>query len=205
MTVAEVAGSEKTVAVTSWEVLLDGLKGEDPSTDDDVQQLLGLALAQDEVAFAPLHAEDLVATIPRRIMGLNNLIDGVVRRAKRDEWMTTKGMRATHQRNSYLRYIGFERADGGGTIGMALCVSMDTWAKAGTSPVWLRIWRKQPMDCDELARRLEAEEGWLPCRPEPDWLWVPIELPLGAEYDDVLDSAATDVKRVFDIAAQLVN
>lgn len=204
LTVAEVIGSERTVALMSWDAMLNSLKHADSARDDDLRQLRGLAQAQDEVAFAPLHAEDLIATVPRRVMSFMNLIDGVVDKAKREDWLTTKGMRTAHHRNAYLRFVGFHREDSDEPIGLALCVDLDIWATTGTSPIWLRIWHKQPIDLDELNKRL-ATGGWLPCRREPDWLWVPIELPTGVEYDDVRDTATDQVKRVVDIARQLVN
>lgn len=203
MSVADVIDTDRRIALMSWDTLLNGLKNVDSSMDANVMQLLGLAQAQDEVAFAPLHAEDLDATIPRRLMGFNRIIDGVVRRGTRDGWMTTKGMRSAPARDGYLRFIGRELADGNGRIGLALCVSLNHWAERATTPLWMRIWHKQPIDLEELSGCLVAA-GCLPAWREPDWLWVPIELPMGVEYDDALESVADQVKRVLDIAAQLV-
>lgn len=202
MRVAEVADSDKRIALMSWDTLLSGLKNADASMDASVQQLHGLTQAQDEVAFAPLHPEDLDATIPRRLVGFNRIVDGVVRRGTRDGWMTTDGMRAAPKRDGHLRFIGFGLADGGGPIGLALCVSFSHWAERGTSPVWLRIWHKQPIDLEALSDRL-SKAGWLPTWREPEWLWVPIELPMGVEYEDALDAAAEQVKRVRDIVIKL--
>ncbi|WP_420446365.1 hypothetical protein [Candidatus Poriferisodalis sp.] len=201
--VADVPGAKKFVALMSWDTLLKGLDHADPSMNANVRQLHGLALAQDEVAFTPLHAADLDATIARRIMGFNRIVNGVVRRGTSDGWMTIKGMRAAPKADGHMRFVGFDHADGRGPIGLALCVSLSHWAERGTTPLWLRIWHKQPIDLEALSDRL-AKAGWLPAWREPEWLWVPIELPMGVEYDDALDSAAEQVERVFDIAAQLV-
>ncbi len=74
--------ARKRVALMSWEALLAGLENADPSVEGDIQQLRGLAAEQDQVAFTPLHPEDLGASIPRRIMSFCDLIDGVVSRGK---------------------------------------------------------------------------------------------------------------------------
>ena len=202
MRVADVAASDKRIALMSWNTLLGGLRNADASMDANVQQLRGLTQAQDEVGFAPLHPEDLDATIPRRLIGFNRIVDDVVSRGTRDGWITTKGMRAAPKSDGHLRFIGFGLEDGGGPIGITLCVSFSHWAQRGTSPVWLRIWHKQPIDLQALSDVLSAA-GWLPTWREPEWLWVPIELPLGVEYEDALDSATEQVKRIRDFVIKL--
>lgn len=202
MFVADVPKGDKRVALMSWDTLLAGLTNADSSMDGNLQQLHGLALAQDEAAFAPLHAEDLDARIPRRLMAFNRLVDGVAARGTREDWMTTKGLRAVPGRDGYLRYVSFCDAGGQRLLELALFVSLKRWADRGTTPLWLRIWHGQPIDLEDLKHRLEAP-GWLPAWREPKWLWVPIELPLGVEYDDTLDAATAQVKRVRDIAVNM--
>ena len=202
MIVADVVNTGKRVALMSWDTLLAGLTDADSSMDANLQQLHVLVHAQDEMAFAPLHAEDLDAMIPRRLSAFNRMVDGVADRGKLAGWISTKGLKAVSRRDGYLRYIGFDRADGSRMIELALRVSLPRWAELGATPLWLRIWRKQPINLMELRSRLDAA-GWLPTQLEPDWLWVPIELPMGVEYEDVLESAAEQVKRVRDIVADL--
>ena len=202
MIVADVVNTDRRVALTSWDALLAGLADADLSMDANLQQLHGLAHAQDEVAFPPLHAEDLDAMIPRRFMAFNRMVDGVADRGKLAGWMSTKGLRAVSERDGYLRYMHFLRADGSSLIELALRVSLSRWAELGTTPLWLRIWHKQPINLNDLRARLTAA-GWLPTRREPDWLWVPIELPMGVEYEDAVESAADQVKRVRDIAVNM--
>lgn len=206
---SEQRDSEKYLALMSWEALLAGLEQADASADGDIQQVRSLAAQQDQVAFTPLHPEELLASIPRRIMSFCDLVDGVVNRGKRDGWLTTNGMKKVHQRDSYTRFAGFLNANADSMIELALRVDMHQWARSGASPIWLRIWHKQkingqPINLDELATRWNTA-GWLPCRREPDWLWIPIELPTGLEYEDVLDEATGQVKRVRDIIDQLGN
>ncbi|WP_419855485.1 PD-(D/E)XK nuclease family protein [Candidatus Poriferisodalis sp.] len=202
MIVADVLDGGKRIALMGWDTLLAGLTNADSSMDANLQQLHGLALAQDEAAFAPLHAEDLNATVPRRLMAFNRLVDGVASRGAGEGWMTNKGLKAVPGRDGYLRYIGFCDADGERLIELALYVSLKRWADLGTTPLWLRIWHKQAIDLEDLKHGL-AEPGWLPAWSEPNWLWVPIELPLGVEYEDTLDSATAQVKRVRDIVVEM--
>ena len=209
MWVADVVGSEKCVALMSWDALLAGLEKADSSADGDIQQVRSLAAQQDQVAFTPLHPEELLASIPGRIMSFCDLVDGVANRGKREGWLTTKDMRTVNQRDSYTRFAGLLDPNGSTLIGLALRVDMYQWARSGTSPIWLRIWHKQTINeqainLDELGTRWNTA-GWLPSHREPDWLWIPIELRTGREYEDVLDEATRQVTRVRDMVLQLAN
>ena len=192
--VVDVVDTAKRVALMSWNDLLDGLEHVDPQMDANLQQLRGLAQSQDEIALAPLHAEDLNAVIPRRIMGFNQLVDGVVRRAAQKGWMTTKGLRAAPQRNGFLRFFRFVNRDRVSTD-LALCVSYEQWARSGETPLWLRIWPDRKDEINAVRRASAEPVGWRP----GDTMWIPIQLKTGAEHADVLEDVVAQVKRVRDI------
>ncbi len=107
------------------------------------------------------------------------------------------------QRNRYTRYANFLDEDSSNKdrcklLEIALCLDMHHWAQSGNTPIWMRISQKERVSLGGLQRRLDSA-GWLPCRRESDFLWIPIELSTGTEYEDVLDEATRQVKSVRDI------
>ena len=74
----------------------------------DIRQLRGLAQRQDDEAFQPMKTAEFSPSVPRRLQGLNRLIDDVVdSRGCPEGWMSVEGFRATAQRDGYGRYFGF--------------------------------------------------------------------------------------------------
>ncbi len=202
MKVAEVMGTRKRVALMSWATLLNHLENADISTASNVRQLKGLARAQDDVAFSPLHARDLSTSIPRRILDYNRIVDDVVyARGVHEGWMSTKGLKAAPQSDGYLRYFRFvNEATGHETSDLAICVSYAQWAKRGT-PLWLRIWGSWRTEIDALRHQLEVDFVWQP----GDTMWIPLELRTGAELDDVLEVVVAQVKKVHGIVLAVAN
>lgn len=203
MRVAEVSHPgicrERTrIALTSWAAVLDPLEGADASTAPDVRQLKGLAHAQDDIAFSPLHAEDFGATIPRRILDFNRIVDDVVDAYGVPQgWMTTKGLRATPQTDGYLRYFRF-RASASNLLSsdIALYVSCNQWAKSTITPLWLRVWSSKEREIDAIrSAGDEIEHDWSPGAH----LWIPLRLSTGVEYVDVLEDVVAQVERVRDV------
>lgn len=191
---AKVEGSDKQLLLTSWSHLLDSLTtavAGDSTVASDIQQLRGLATYQDETAFLPIHPEEIGLALPRRIRGLNRLIDTAVRRGVRQKWMTVKGLRATPQREGYGRYFRFTGVPGD----LFLCVSFDLWANSGDTPLWLRIPPRFPVDRAVIFQRIPP-----PVEP-PDWpkYDVPIHLKTGAEYESVLHDVVRQIREIADM------
>ena len=179
---AWVEGTDKQLVLTSWARLLNSLAtaaAGDSEVVSDIRQLRGLAKHQDERAFLPIHPEEVGLALPRRILGLNRLIDAVVERGVRQKWITVQGLRATPQRDGYGRYIRFTGVPGS----LFLSVSFGLWANSGDTPLWLRIAPELPVDRAVILNRVPR-----PTEPT-DWpkYDVPIHLKTGAEYEDVLD------------------
>lgn len=193
--VVEVLESQKRVAMTSWGTLLDLLEQSDTATSDDVRQLKGLARAQDDRAFLPLVAEDLSVSIPRRMLDFNRIVDDVVEAfGVRQGWMTTDGLKATAQHDGYLRYFQFRSVIGDRVSkAFALYVSCDQWLKSGVTQLWLRIWHDDERDA--LKRQNQVNYRQDPGGPG----WIPLTLPIGAEYADVLEDVVAQVERVREI------
>lgn len=191
---AKVEGTDKQLMLTSWARLLDSMAtavAGDSSVASDIQQLRGLAKHQDERAFLPIHPEEFGLALPRRIRGLNSLIDAVVARGVQQGWITVQGLRATPQREGYGRYIRFTGVPGD----LFLCVSFLLWASSGDTPLWLRLHPKFPVNRAVILNRVPP-----PIEP-PDWpkYDVPIHLKTGAEYERVVDDVVRQVREIEDM------
>ena len=186
--------AEHRVALMSWGTLLDHLELADASMVHNIGQLKSLAKAEHDKAFAPLHAEDFNPAVPRRHLDFCRIVDDVVDTGEHDGWISLKGMRATAQRDGYLRFFQF-RSDAGEPMSrdIALYFSARRWVKSGITPVWLRFW--QPPEKAAMARQAEVEYEEDPGGPG----WVPLHLLTGVEYSDVFADVVAQVKRVRDI------
>lgn len=194
ITTAEVDGSSRRIALTSWYELLNHLERADLSMGSNIRQLRNLANAQDDQAVAPLHAGDFNPAIPRRHLDFCRIVDSVIDAGAHDGWISTKGLNATAQRDGYLRYFQFCSEDGDSMSKViALYFSADRWVGSGTTPIWLRCWHKP--EHAALARQTEIEYEKDPGGPA----WVPLRLLTGVEYSDVFVDVVAQVKRVRDI------
>ena len=193
MKVANVVNTQKRVALMNWSTLLDRLELADLSMVHNIRQLKVLAHAQDDVAFAPLHGEDFSATIPRRILDFNRIVDDVV---WGQNWMETAGLKAAPQSDGYLRFFRFlDESSGRTSTDHALCVSYEQWAKTGSTPLWLRFWHDRQRDIDAIRGHGGVEYTWSP----GNHMWIPLRLQTGVEYSDVLEDVVAQIERVRDI------
>ena len=197
---AKVVGTDKRLMLVSWDQLLGSLAAAvaaDTQVASDIRQLRGFARTQDEEAFQPIHMEEIGLMLPRRIRGLNRLIDDVVdARGVREGWMTTSGLRATPQREGYGRYFRFADAASGSTIpgDLFLCVNYQRWAISAETPLWIWIGHAVPVGLGKLrdvSPSLVENDG-----PGTN---VPIFLKTGVEYERVLDDVVSQVRAVLDI------
>lgn len=194
---AKVVGTDKHLMLVSWDQLLSSLAAaHDARVASDIQQLRGLARYQDDEAFQPIHPEEMGLVLPRRIRGLNRLIDDVIGRGDREGWMTTSGLRATPQREGYGRYFRFADAASRSTIpgDLFLCVNYQRWAISAETPLWLWIGHGVPVGIGTLRDTmplLAANAG-----PGTD---VPIFLETGVEYERVLDDVVRQVRAILDM------
>ena len=150
---AEIRGSEKQVMLVSWDQLLgrmDDAAAGDTGVACDIQQLRGLVRYQDEEAFQPIHPAEFGLTLPRRMRGLNCLIDDVRSREVKEGWISAEGLAAAPQRQGYGRYLRFRQGSHGIIIpgDLFLCVHYRRWAV--TAPCGsgsTRKFRSTPQEC----------------------------------------------------------
>ena len=190
---AKVAGSDKQLLLTTWSHLLDSMANAiagDSTVASDIQQLRGLATYQDETAFLPIHPEEFGLATPRRIRGLHRLIDDVV--GARGQGWTTKGFQATPHRDGHGRYFGIIEIPGWLYLG----IRYSLWATEGHTPLWVIISREVPFDTAESHDLTPSliQSGFF-----SGHFMVPIHLRTGVEYEQVLDDAVRQVKRITDL------
>ena len=200
---ARVVGSDKQdkrLMLVSWPLLLDCLAAAVPPDSliaSDIRQLRGLAQREDDEAFQPIKTAEFSPSIPRRLQGLNRLIDDVVdSRGRPEGWMSVRGFRATAQRDGYGRYFKF-RTDSGEVIDctLFLCVNYRLWATSGDTPLWLWIGSDVPIS----PVRLRDNTPSLVEHGSNGPYDVPIYLTAGMEYGRVLDDVVRQVKDIWEM------
>ncbi len=200
--VSNPAGGESWIILTSWTSLLDGMATKvsdagDMQTKADIEQLRGLAAQEDTTAFMPLKAKELGPDIPRRLMGLQTLVDHATERLVASGIADQKGLTGSYKAARYIKYIRLA----GAQVGFG--IEYDKWAKLRDTPLWLTFYEgKNFKPLNEIWENLDSFRR---CDP-PEFFKVggeivmPIELPLGVEYDTVLDAV---VKRIEYIACKI--
>ena len=190
---ARVSGSDKRLMLVSWLHLLTTLAeaADDATVKSDIQQLVGLARNEDGEAFLPIHSGEFGLDLPRRIRGLNRLIDAAVDdRGVPQGWMNITKSRATPQRDGYGRYFSFTDVPGY----LFLCVHYRLWAMSAETPLWLRISSEVPVSTERIRDRVPspADSGG-----RRDYAFnVPIHLKTGVEYEDVLNDVVRQVREI---------
>ena len=180
---ADVSGVQKRLALVSWERLLNDMAERADDDAADIRQLQGLvqrqiqgvALRQDESEFPPLSAEEISSDFGRRMFGYANLVDDMVARGSAQEWMSTKGLKATPRRYGYGRYFRFAGVRGYFWFG----INYVSWARREDTPLWLR--------------RSHDKNGWELDDNSPK-NWFPIHIKTGVEYHEILDGVAAQLK-----------
>lgn len=172
------------LVLTSWRNLLDrmaaqvGTAGES-HTETDIRQLQGLARQQDDDAFLPLRREEFGPEFPRRLLNLRRLVDDATDRARSRKILGTEGLKVTPWADGYGRYVRI--VDQTPWFG----IHHGLWAGTYPTPLWLCFWNGAPESvkrCDDL-QVFNGRD-------------VPIDLPVGKEFDAVLDVAVKRLERI---------
>ena len=177
--------------LTSWRSLLSRMAAEvahagDSHTEADLRQLRGLCDREDGQAFLPLRSEEFGLEFPRRMLGLERLVNDATNRGVRAGFIDVKRLIVTPRPWGYGRYL---RLGGGEVWEQAwFGVHFIRWARTRPTPLWLSFDKGRPA-LDSL-RNADPPELFLD-------RFVPIDLPVGKEYEAVLDAV---VDRLKDIA-----
>ena len=202
-TVQSVAvGGGRRLELVSWTSLLDSMAdaaagAEDSRAQADILQLRGLAVREDEDVFLPLRPEELGPDVPRRLMGLKEVVDRATDRLVGLGLANLRGTRVAPWDSGYGRYLRLAGA------GARWGLDFREWATLRDTPLWLRLsgrdqgWTETKL-LEEIRTNLEplrlsAPPGLI---DRGDHLLVPIKLPVGVEQDAVLDGVVGQLKRI---------
>ena len=183
--------------LTSWTHLLERLDGAgDEHTTIAVQQLRGLTKMKTEDAFPPfhpLHPDELDPKIPHLLLNLQRLVDAATTSAVEAGYASTEGLRVTPQATGYGRYLSLADA----TAWFGVDFASWAWDSYPDTPLWLYF--SGPLS--ETHGALEPLERKDPpdCFDDNGALYVPIELPVHAEYDEVLEAVVRRLQEVSEL------
>ncbi len=182
-------GAKRSVVLTSWRLLLDDLDsaaGSVGTIASDLMQLRGLAVRQDETSFLPVQAQDLAPKFARRLASYCQLIDDLIGRGTGEKWMSISGLQTTPRRWGYGRYFRFVDQNGFRSDALWLGINHEKWASTGDTPIWFRCeWSQGSTSAAAIADQLRVRYSGR---------WIPIHLPFGVEYAEVLDGASATLK-----------
>ncbi len=192
------AGGKRHLLLTSWQAMLGRMATEaaaasESDTEKDIGQLRGLAAQQDDEAFLPLRREELGPEFPRRMLGLQRLINDATDCATDAGFANVQGLQVTPQAWGYGRYVSLAAST------PWFGISFHYWAGHKETPLWLwfrgRDLRAKTRRALELLRQRDPPELF----ESDDDLVVPVELQVGVEYEAVRDAVVARLKEVADL------
>ena len=193
---AHIVGSDKRLLLVGWDFLLRRMAAGDSSTASDIWQLRGLVRQQDDAPFQPIHTEELASSLAHRILFIDQLIDDVINSRGEKLGITIEGRRRTSRPGLYGQYFRFtdveEKFFGEFFIG----INFRLWETVGDIPLWLQI-DKTTVRVD--VEKLQSEFPLMP--PSIDksyYVYVPIDLKTGEEYQAVLDDVVSQIGKIRD-------
>lgn len=185
-------GANRILVLTSWQSLTGRIAAlasaaGDIQTVNDIQQLQSLSEQEDSETFLPLRPEQLSAEFPRLLPHLYRLIDDTIQRLRTKNLVRTSGFTFTSTRNYSVQYMRF--CDVGGA---ALGIDFGAWRWQDQSPIWLEL-RAGSIHSSTLEKlRQELSESF----QEGSWIYIPIRLKTGVEYDTVLNYVVKQLERI---------
>ena len=196
------AGKRRRLLMTNWTALLDRMASRatdagDMLAENDIRQLRGLAERADQETLLPLRKEQLGPEFPRLVLHLNQLVDDAVDRGRNDGWIDTTGLNVTPRPWGYGRYMQLAG------IGTWFGVDFGRWGRLRDTPLWvsLRDWGNDYRGREDVRRKLDVMLQEHP----PDFIEedhaVCINLPVGVEYEKVLEDVVRQLKRIADLLA----
>ena len=192
--------NNKHLLMTTWTTVLTAIETAATSSGEtltlsDVSQLRGLCEEQEAEGFLPIRPGEFGPEAPRRILGLMNVIDQVIGGLAQTESISLSGLRATPMRHGYRRY--FDAVPRILPYNFGLEYNLDLWRRY-EHPMWL--WGHQAYR--SMTRRgFEDYERAVPTRlirEDSGDILFRINLPIGAEIDEVVRNITQQVREIPD-------
>lgn len=193
---AHIVGSDKRLLLVGWDFLLRRMAAGDSSTASDIWQLRGLARQQDDAPFQPIHTEELAPSLAHRILFIDQLIDDVINSRGEKLGITIQDRRRTSRPGLYGQYFRFMDVEGEFFGEFFIGINFRLWETVGDTPLWLRI------DKTTVWVDVEKLQSEFPLRPpsidKSYYVYVPIYLKTGEEYQAVLDDVVSQIGKIKD-------
>ena len=187
--------SSKALAATTWNAVLDSLEATarasgDASAAADIAQLRSLCEVMDSEAFLPVVVEELTnLEVPRRLIGLADLIPDLTEQAVALGIADRTGLRETPRRYSSGRFLKI------GPAGAWLGVDHEKWSRYGTTPLWM-VFNNTPFGRAPFV--LRALKAWAPPRlvQENGRALIPLTVLPNVTREKVLDDLLEQLNRL---------
>jgi len=188
------------MGLISWGYLLQYLESTlkehgEPNRVSDVQQLLGLTKRMDGLAFIPLRSEELSQELASRYCDFTSLVDEVAWKARDQGYCSLNNLKPTGGVGFYGRYMKI------GNTGAYLSFDARKWAHIRNTPLWLGIYGVEWKDKTLSRQALSSYETGESKRAiiENDEFLIPLDLPIGQEKDNVIESLVLQISKVHKI------
>jgi len=196
---ARLAGN-KHLLMTTWTTVLTAIEtaataSGETLTLSDVSQLRGLCEEQEAEGFLPIRPGEFGPEAPRRILGLMNVIDQVINGLAQTERISLAGLRATPLRNGYRRYFDAMPKILPSQFGLEY--NLDFWRQY-EHPMWLWGHREYGSLIRQEFVDYERAVPTRLIREDSGDIFFRIDLPIGAEIDDVVRNISLQIQEILD-------
>ena len=183
---AAVDGSNRFLMLTSWRAMLGAMASRasvdgDSSAERGILELNALCEQQDMGAFLPIREGEFGPNFPRRLLDLRRLVDDATDRARSQGIVDTAGLKVAPQVWGYGRYVRLGSKAKGVWAQAWLGVDDGQWLKMEGRPLWLNFISSKDMAIQDVKAKI-------------DYQHIQIILPVGEEYDRVLEEAVEQMK-----------
>jgi hypothetical protein len=154
--------SSTALAATTWNAVLDSLEAAARASGEtaaaaDIAQLRSLCNVMDNEAFLPVRVEELTNhEVPRRLIGLADLISLLTEKAVAEGIANRTGLNPTHGWHFAGRYLRI------GPAGAWLGIHHEHWSRYGITPLWIEF--HDTADFGRASFVLQALKAWAPPR-----------------------------------------
>ena len=183
------------LAATTWSAVLNSLEtvaraSGEMSSAADIARLRSLCDVMDTDAFLPARVEELTnLDVPRRLIGLADLIGDLSEQAVAMGIADSKGLRPTQGWYSTGRYLRI------GQVGAWLGIDHKNWSRYGISPLWI-IFQNTEWGRSLLVR--EALKSWGPPQlfEQDDRAMIPLTILPNITPNVVLEDLLRQLKQL---------
>ena len=194
---ADVSG--RTLLITSWKFVLDGLlhaahSGGHDAIRQDILQLQGLTSRMDAEAFLPLRVDEVTSQeTAHRLINYSGLVEDIAQQLETRGVADMEGLRPTHGYYTAGRYLRLHRR-----FGFWLGVEFELWRGCGITPLWLQIGNTDFGGVTGHFETIREVFDDVKLNENKTLLSFPVRLKTSVERDRVVDEAVGQISQIAD-------